>query len=731
METRNTKTRLWVLVALLVLVSRAQGTEHLTINGEDVASIDLAVGQSCTIEVVSDGGALPYIHKLTPTNFSLSDLELLEIKPEAGAGASVTPAGGGTEYDLRAGSGFVAGVHFVFGYTATSTGPKEVELRYFFPADPIDSVVINVTPAPAGTAFTYQGDLSDGGGAADGEYDFEFKVYDSPTAGDQVGLTVSKEDVSVYQGKFTVRLDFVDNPDVFNGEARWLEIGVRPWDDSGSFTPLSPRQELTPTPYALYALNGQGSSGFWAASANDIYNTNSGNVGIGPMTPVTPLSVDTNTQFDPGDYRDRRLGSLLLTLSSGQEGLYEYGPALSFSGINTGRRRAAIASVQTTDDRDQVGLAFFTHWGTLSAYDDVYQAMLISHAGNVTIGEMTPVTPLGIATNTQFDPGDYRDRRLGSVMLTLIGGEEGLYKYGPALSFSGINTVRRRAAIASVQTSDDHDQVGLAFFTYPSTNTAYDNVHQAMLINHAGNVGIGTDAHDGRLSIASGRTDEAYISLNPGGEAANDIMGVRVSESGNNTTKMHFGREFTVDGAFLDFVTMDGAGNVGIGTSSPAEKLTVRGNLLILSEGTGASVLELGEGLDYAEGFDVSAQDKIDAGSVLIIDADNPGKLALSNNPYDTKVAGIIAGAKGLGSGVRLGAGQFDYDVALAGRVYCKVDATDEAIQAGDLLTTSATPGYAMKAVDYTRSHGAILGKAMESLEKGQKGQLLVLVTLQ
>ena len=78
-----------------------------------------------------------------------------------------------------------------------------------------------------------------------------------------------------------------------------------------------------------------------------------------------------------------------------------------------------------------------------------------------------------------------------------------------------------------------------------------------------------------------------------------------------------------------------------------------------------------------------------------------------------------------------LGAGQFDYDVALAGRVYCNVDTTQAGVEAGDLLTTSATPGYAMKSTDYARAQGAILGKAMESLEKGQKGQILVLVTLQ
>ena len=90
-----------------------------------------------------------------------------------------------------------------------------------------------------------------------------------------------------------------------------------------------------------------------------------------------------------------------------------------------------------------------------------------------------------------------------------------------------------------------------------------------------------------------------------------------------------------------------------------------------------------------------------------------------------------MAGAKGLGSGVRLGIGQFDHDVALAGRVYCNVDATEQAIQAGDLLTTSAMPGHAMKATDYDRARGAILGKAMQKLELGQKGQILVLVTLQ
>jgi hypothetical protein len=156
-----------------------------------------------------------------------------------------------------------------------------------------------------------------------------------------------------------------------------------------------------------------------------------------------------------------------------------------------------------------------------------------------------------------------------------------------------------------------------------------------------------------------------------------------------------------------------------------------QGNILIRGRDTGNPVIELGEGLDYAEGFDVSEANEIEPGTVLIIDPDNPGKLTISDQAYDFKVAGIVAGAQGQGSGVRLGVDQFDYDVALAGRVYCNVDATDAAVEPGDLLTTSATPGYAMKVTDYSRAQGAILGKAMERLEKGEKGQILVLVTLQ
>jgi hypothetical protein len=116
---------------------------------------------------------------------------------------------------------------------------------------------------------------------------------------------------------------------------------------------------------------------------------------------------------------------------------------------------------------------------------------------------------------------------------------------------------------------------------------------------------------------------------------------------------------------------------------------------------------------------------------VVVIDPAHPGRVTPSARPYDHRVAGIVAEARGLGSGVVLGGQPSDVRVALAGRVYCYADAGEAAIEPGDLLTTSAVNGHAMKADDPDRARGAVLGKAMEGLPLGARGQILVLVTLQ
>ncbi|NLH16895.1 MAG: LamG domain-containing protein [Phycisphaerae bacterium] len=99
-------------------------------------------------------------------------------------------------------------------------------------------------------AFTYQGRLMDDNAPAEGIYDLRFVLFGSPNWEDQLDFRTI-EDVEVVDGYFTVLLDF--GVEVFDGNPRWLEIGVRPGTGEGDFVVLNPRRPITPTPYALYA----------------------------------------------------------------------------------------------------------------------------------------------------------------------------------------------------------------------------------------------------------------------------------------------------------------------------------------------------------------------------------------------------------------------------------------------------------------------------------------------
>jgi hypothetical protein len=109
-----------------------------------------------------------------------------------------------------------------------------------------------VNPAAAqGTAFTYQGRLSDNGLPVTGSYDLAFVLFNAGTGGGQVNGAITNLGVGVTNGLFTVTLDFGGN---FPGADRWLEISVRS-AGGGSYTTLNPRQKLTSTPYAITAAN--------------------------------------------------------------------------------------------------------------------------------------------------------------------------------------------------------------------------------------------------------------------------------------------------------------------------------------------------------------------------------------------------------------------------------------------------------------------------------------------
>jgi len=111
----------------------------------------------------------------------------------------------------------------------------------------------SLAQTPATSEFTYQGRLTNGGGGVSTACDFRFKLFDAAAAGAQIGSTLLLNSTAPVDGFLTVGLDF--GFPAFTGDARWLEIEVRNPAGSGDFTTLTPRQPVTATPYAMYALN--------------------------------------------------------------------------------------------------------------------------------------------------------------------------------------------------------------------------------------------------------------------------------------------------------------------------------------------------------------------------------------------------------------------------------------------------------------------------------------------
>jgi len=134
---------------------------------------------------------------------------------------------------------------------------------------------------------------------------------------------------------------------------------------------------------------------------------------------------------------------------------------------------------------------------------------------------------------------------------------------------------------------------------------------------------------------------------------------------------------------------------------------------------------------DCAEDFDITVSEAVEPGTVMVID--EAGGLRPSTEAYDKKVAGVISGAGDFKPGMVLDRqpGQNNrMPVALMGKVYCKVDARYAPIEVGDLLTTSQTPGHAMKATEPTKAFGTVIGKALRPLKEGQ-GLVPILIALQ
>lgn len=112
-------------------------------------------------------------------------------------------------------------------------------------------VLCSISISAQGTEFSYQGSLKDGANPANGNYDFEFLLFDALTAGTQQGATLTRSAVAVANGIFSVKLDFGSQ---FPGANRFLEIRVRLAGQPG-ITTLTPRQLVNSAPYSVKSLN--------------------------------------------------------------------------------------------------------------------------------------------------------------------------------------------------------------------------------------------------------------------------------------------------------------------------------------------------------------------------------------------------------------------------------------------------------------------------------------------
>jgi hypothetical protein len=288
-----------------------------------------------------------------------------------------------------------------------------------------------------GTAFTYQGRLNDGANPANGAYDLTFTLFDAVSGGATLGTSNVFNDLLISNGLFTVTLDHGAQ---FDGNARWLQIAVRPGASEEAYTDVTPRQALLPAPYAIYAASaGAGGGGIWSLNGANAYY-NSGSVGVGTASPVTRFTV-----AGAGAYNSPTAAAITLDNT-------------------TAARRWEWHAL----DDGKLQLADFTVAAT---------RLVIDTAGNVGVGTPSPASTLDVRGNLVLEAG-------GSpgLFTAASGGEQNRYlSLVNSPSFQSASGLKAGGLLVS----DDY------FFANPGKSD--------LIVK--GNVGIGTATPDKKLTI--------------------------------------------------------------------------------------------------------------------------------------------------------------------------------------------------------------------------------------
>jgi hypothetical protein len=269
----------------------------------------------------------------------------------------------------------------------------------------------------------------------------------------------------------------------------------------------------------------------------------------------------------------------------------------------------------------------------------------------------------------------------------------------------------------------------------PNTQSFFTSGVERVRISSAGNVGVGTPSPDQKLGVQGmlGIYPQAWVQ--PSGRGMYFFHGgtggsiyaynyPAGSADPITITAASLTLSTFIGGGGNERLTVTNGGNVGIGTTAPAERLHVEGNLKVTGN-IEARYQDVAEWVPSAE--------RLEAGTVVVLDPSRSNHVLASSSAYDTTVAGVVSAQPGivLGEG-----GEGKVKVATTGRVRVRVDASKGAIKIGDLLVTGDLPGTAMRsepvALGGRKMHapGTIIGKALEPLGKGM-GEILVLLSLQ
>jgi hypothetical protein len=284
---------------------------------------------------------------------------------------------------------------------------------------------------PLGTSFTYQGRLSDGGSPAGGSYDFQFVLYDAAVSGAQVGPIVVREDVAVAEGLFAVALDFGA---VFAGSRRWLDIGVRPGASTGAFTPVGPRQELTPAPAALFSVAAPwtGVSGKPAGFADNVDNDSGGTVTS--VTAGAGLTGGTITSSGTLAVSFGGSGGAATAARSDHDhlGAFWSGSASPGLEIATSGSTALSAQSSAAGGTAVLGSASATSGETVGVWGQTF-----APSGIGVLGSATAVT--GLAFGVQGTSTSPQGRGVSGLNFATTGAAPGVFGFTTSISGAGVH----------------------------------------------------------------------------------------------------------------------------------------------------------------------------------------------------------------------------------------------------------------------------------------------------